>query len=268
MGGRGVTSVTPLSTRSNVSGGARVTPSGGSGEVDFLQTKIATASGSNEGGVYRGSDGVERYVKFYKDPTQAYGEALANSIYKDLGIDAPVSRVFTTKDGKVAFASDMVKNTKPIGYPSVTSNVAKQIMNGYAADVLLSKRDVVGLVNDNIRLNNGKVVRIDNGASFLHRAMGTRKAESDLNDISELNYFIKSSTQYAPIARRAGITSPQSMGKDLNRQVNVITRLRNKYGTWDKYVKVKLPKWTGADRNRVVEMLEARTSKLRKIIEK
>lgn len=267
MGGRGTTAVTTLSTRSNTTGGARPPVSGG-GEVDFLQTKIANASGTNAGGVYRGSDGIERYVKFYKDPTQAFGEALANNIYRDLGIAAPKSVVFTTKDGKTAFASEMIKNTSPIGYPSVNVNVARQIMNGYAADVLVSNRDVIGLVNDNIVLSRGKVVRIDNGASFLHRAQGARKPTPDLNSIGELNYYIKSSSQYQPIASKAGIKSPSDMGKNLNRQINVISRLRNKYGSWDRYVKTKFPKWTGTDKNRIVEMLEARHLKLQKSMNK
>lgn len=267
MGGRGAAAITELSTRSNTPLGNKLSAGGRAEEVDFMQTKISDAAGSNAGGVYRGSDGVERYVKLYKDPTQAFGEALANTIYRDLGVDAPKSVVFTTKNGKTAFASEMIKNTTGIGKPT-TAAFAKQIMNGYAADVLLANRDVIGLVNDNIRVKDGKVVRVDNGASFLHRAMGSRKALNDLKTIGEFSYYISSSSQYAPIARAAGVKSPADLGKNLNRQINVISRLQKQHGSWDKYVKKNFPKWSGSDRNRIVEMLDARTVLLKQKLNK
>ncbi len=56
-----------------------------------MERLVAPASGSNPGGLYRGADGVERYVKQYDDPAQAYSEAAANRIYRELGFEAPVS---------------------------------------------------------------------------------------------------------------------------------------------------------------------------------
>lgn len=264
MGGRGNYAVTRLTTRSNTSLNREQFKSASTDKVNFLETKIAGASGSNEGGVYKGSDGIERYVKFYTDATQAHGEALANSIYRDLGIAAPKSITFD-HNGKTAFASEIVHNTSSIGKPT-TQGIAKQIMHGYAADVLMANRDVIGLVNDNIRVSNGKVVRIDNGSAFLHRAMGSRKAESDLNHITELDYFVGKSTQYAPIAKLAGINKVSDMGKNFTRQVNVIKRLETKYGGWNNYVATKFPTWKGTDRNRIVEMLNTRTQELIKKI--
>lgn len=37
----------------------------------ILGTKLAGPGGSNPGGIYRGTDGTERYVKFYSDPREA-----------------------------------------------------------------------------------------------------------------------------------------------------------------------------------------------------
>jgi len=36
--------------------------------------------------LYKGSDGVERYVKIYRDKRQGHAEATANAIYNDLGV--------------------------------------------------------------------------------------------------------------------------------------------------------------------------------------
>lgn len=272
MGGRGSLSRSILSTVSNakvVGGGGGVMqskPAGGGGDVDFLQDKIAGPGGSNAGGVFRGSDGKERYVKFYKDPTQGKGEVLANSIYNDLGIDAPRSFTFKTKEGKEAVASEMVSDVKQMGM-NPTKVTASQIMRGIVADTLMANRDPIGLVGDNILLTgNGRILRVDNGGSFLHRAQGARKNDSELDGISELDFFITKSSQYKWVAERAGIYSVRDLGKDLNRQVNSVSTLRRKYNGWDNYVKKKMPDWKGPERDRVVRMLEARTNALEKLL--
>lgn len=255
MGGRGG----KARKEAELGGGAISLGSG----IDPMQTKIAGAGGSNEGGVYEGSDGVLRYIKFYKDPTQAYGEALANSIYRDLGIDAPVGVVFTAKDGRLAFASEMIKNPTDIGKPT-TPRIANKILKGYAADVLMANRDVIGLVNDNVKMSNRTLYRIDNGSAFLHRAMGSRKDIGDLNNISEFSYFRDKSSQYAPIFKTANITP--RFDNSVRKQVNNIVRLRDRSGGWDKYVNKRLPNWKSRDKDTIIKMLNLRTEGLIKAV--
>ncbi len=78
-----------------------------------LAEQIGGQGGSNPGGVYRGADGVERYVKFYNDPAQAHGEALANTIYNALGLSAPKS-VVVDRGGSAVFASNLIKDEEII----------------------------------------------------------------------------------------------------------------------------------------------------------
>jgi hypothetical protein len=61
---------------------------------NILHEQTGAQRGSNDGGFYTGKDGVKRYVKFYKDESQAHAEHLANQIYNDLGHGAPESQLF------------------------------------------------------------------------------------------------------------------------------------------------------------------------------
>lgn len=124
-----------------------------------LGEKIGNQGGSNPGGVYRGTDGVERYVKFYSDPAQAHGEVLANSIYNDLGLSAPSSIAFE-KDGHTAFASKMIKDSQgELGKVGLTEARAKRFMGGFAADVLTANWDAAGLTLDNVIERKGGTPR-------------------------------------------------------------------------------------------------------------
>jgi hypothetical protein len=55
-----------------------------------------------------GTDGKQRYVKFYKNPTQAWDEKLTNDIYRDLKIGAPQSVIFARDNGDEGYASEII----------------------------------------------------------------------------------------------------------------------------------------------------------------
>lgn len=119
--------------------------------ADATREKLSGARGSNPGGTFLGADGITRYVKFYDDPAQAYGEAIANRAYRELGLDAPIS-VLVRGDGKiVGIASELVENVSTLGTARrLTKGRVQAVLRGYAADVWLANWDAVGSGLDNV----------------------------------------------------------------------------------------------------------------------
>ena len=231
---------------------------------NILGEKIGNAQGSNDGGFYKGKDGVERYVKFYTDPAQAHCEHLANSIYRDLGIGAATSATFQ-KDGHTAYASEIIKDAKTLKQAGLTTDRAKQAMKGFVADVLTGNWDVVGTGMDNmVVLKNGQLVRIDNGGTFLMRAKAGRKPDGALNAITEWEKFFDSGVNpyYSQVAKAAGWTSPDDAHKEVIDQIKAILSLRDQHGGWASYVNRLAADMPAADKQKVVAMLESRTNRL------
>jgi hypothetical protein len=230
--------------------------------VDVLDVKVANAKGSNEGGFYMGRDGVQRYVKFYDDPSQAYSEHLSNQIYRDLGFEAPESTTFE-HDGKRAYASNIVDGLKTVKDAGLTEDVAKKVMKGFAADVLTANWDAVGTGLDNVGLVGDKVMRVDNGGSLLFRAKAGRKAPELLNQIPEWDkFFTSTNPYYSQVASKAGITKATDLGKDLIDQIDRIKVLKKEHGSWGAYVEKHAAGMAEADKKSVASMLAARTLQL------
>lgn len=217
--------------------------------------------GSNPGGVYRGSDGVQRYVKFYRNGPQAVGEVLANRIYLDLGFAAP-DAVLLPYNGKLLYASTMIPSLRPYGY---TKPDAVEFLKGFPIDVLVMNWDVTGLDNDNIAYRpDGTVVRLDNGASFLSRAQGEPKPQSLLLKVTEFDNFIHrppgmygAIERYNEIADLAGVTE----GTQTPGFRGVVARaaaLRDSHGGWASYVAKNAPLFDLSDAQTVVKMLDVR----------
>lgn len=238
----------------------------------ILFENTAPARGSNKGGFYRGSDGVNRYVKFYDDPTQAASEHLANEIYRELGLESPVSQVFKTADGKLAYASEIfeggetlsaIKQAKGTRLPFKTD--ATNAMDGFVGDVLTGNWDAAGLGHDNMmRLANGKLARIDNGGTFLFRAQQGRKPTSVLNSITEWDKFldVKVNPEYAQLAQQAGFDVIASR-KAVIKQIDNVIALEKRSGGWGSLVDRVAPELPTIDRKAIVDMLEARTKLLK-----
>jgi SPP1 gp7 family putative phage head morphogenesis protein len=230
----------------------------------ILAEKIAGASGSNEGGVYLGTDDVKRYVKFYPDPAQARGEHLANRIYRDLGFETPESELFE-HDGKLAYASIIVEGTTTLGKAGLTKERAKRVLEGFAADVLTGNWDAVGLTLDNVLLlDDGRPLRVDNGGTFLFRAKAGRKPTQLLSEITEWDRLRDATVNpaYASVLKAAGGVSDSAIKPGAVKGIKAILGLREAHGSWDAYVSATLPGFEGADRIAIVAMLDARTAKL------
>jgi SPP1 gp7 family putative phage head morphogenesis protein len=231
---------------------------------NILHQQIGAQGGSNPGGVYRGMDGVDRYVKFYADPAQAHGEHLANQIYRALGFDAPESVLFE-HNGRVAYASRLLDVEGTVGAMGLTDDAAREILRGFAADVLTGNWDAVGTGLDNVvLLKGGGLARIDQGGTFLFRAQGGLKPDSLLRLITEWEGFAPGgmNPDYARVFAKAGYASPEEMGAALKKQIAAIQALRKRLGGWEGFVRANTPGLDPIRQQQIAAMLDARTDLL------
>jgi hypothetical protein len=200
-------------------------PGGGFG------TPLSGALGSNEGGWYKLADGGSKaYVKFYAEPAQAVSEHAANKLY---GKSAPETQLFVDADGRVAHVSYDVnpysdQGVKPDWAPKaladVTPEEAKVFVKDFWKDVLLANWDVVGLTGDNLVWRAASsydglgVKRLDNGSALRYRAQGAEKPAGALGKLTEIEGFFNKdlNPNYAGLLRKAGVTSPYEMVRELH----------------------------------------------------
>ena len=234
----------------------------------IMAKKTGGPKGSNQGGFYTGTDGVKRYVKFYRNPEQGVCEHVSNKIYRDLGIEAPDSELFMTEDGKQAYASKIIENTGTVQDQKYNlksdqkKKVAESLLKGFAADVLIANWDVVGLGLDNIMTTpKGDVARIDNGATFFYRAMGSKKPEAALQGVSEWERFLDGTNpDYQEVASWAGVSRAEDI-PGIKDQVMKIQDTVKKAGGWHRYLQGEdqLP---DEMRHQMADLLDHRLKKL------
>lgn len=236
--------------------------------AEVMSKKVAGPSGgSNNGQTYEGEDGVRRFVKVYKNPAQAHGEHLANRFYIDLGLGAPESTVFDLGNGQTGYASALLEG-ETLGSAGLTKARAQEFMKGFVADVLTANWDAAGQSLDNAFVTKGgKVVRIDNGGSFLYRAQGGLKPDHALDQISEWEvFFSPKNGSYLRIANAAGYDDPNhpDFRDQVAKQIEHVFALRDRAGGWAAYVKQTSPGLSPTDHGRIVKMLDERSGLLEK----
>ena len=120
-----------------------------------------------------------------------------------------------------------------------TQDQARSVLDGFVADVLVGNWDVVGLENDNILFQQGsnEPIRIDTGAAFLTRAQGAPKPESLLYRITEFEGFMNPDInyEYSRVFNTANYSKDEWKEK-IKQQVQQITDLVKKSGSWDNFV--------------------------------
>lgn len=154
--------------------------------------KVGGQAGSNEGGLYEleTPDGVKKfYVKKAQTEDHGKNEALANALYKELGVNAP--NVDFASDGNLY--SEIVDGKHDMDYQlkSKFSGAWKEtLQKDFAIDAWLSNRDVFGMTYDNILTDaDGNPWKIDNGGALKYRAMGSKKDDFTGDDVPELEIF-------------------------------------------------------------------------------
>jgi 8-oxo-dGTP pyrophosphatase MutT (NUDIX family) len=145
--------------------------------------KVGPQGGSNPGGIYEAPDGSRWYIKSQKSSEHAGNEALASSLYREAGIEAP--EVFLGAHapglGDHQTATRIVDNPQSDLREKIKEGDKKyldRIFEGFAMDAWMANWDVAGLNFDNIVSSNGEPVRIDAGGALIFRAQGTPKGDA------------------------------------------------------------------------------------------
>lgn len=122
-------------------------------------------------------------------PGHVREEAIADAVYRGLGLDVPEFQLFETPTGPVKLArfiegktlGDYLKTATPAKRAAVIAEIRK----GFAADALMGNWDAAGRRMDNILVDAaGKPWRIDNGGSLRYRATGPQKTASEWNEFA------------------------------------------------------------------------------------
>lgn len=123
--------------------------------------------------------GRQYVMKRGASPEHVRREALADDAYRALGQRVPAARIYETPDGPVKLA-EFIEGQQFGGLwrkGQVSPETLRELQDGFAADVLMGNRDVLGLDFDNILIDgDGHPWRIDNGGSLDFRAQGGAKA--------------------------------------------------------------------------------------------
>lgn len=236
----------------------------------LVARRISGQMGSNIGGLFESIDGKKNYLKIYRSVGQAYSEFVANNVYRALGVRAPESVMFDPAEPGQAQAGAGIANEYIDGWLlsnrcDVAKEVAEKILDGVAADILVANWDVIGLVNDNIVVENeGTPVRIDNGGSFMFRALGSLKPPAQLLAIDEWEYFsglkkgISASTgSYLGIIIAAGYTTLDDIKPRIREQIIKINQVAKATGDFEQLVPA-LPGVDSGERTMMLCMLKER----------
>lgn len=232
----------------------------------YMKSFVSGQLGSNPGGLYKGADGVLRYIKLYPNPSQAFCEHISNIIYNKLGLLAPKSTVFFVDD-TVYYASEFISNLQKFSFLNINNKLSEKIVKGLVADMLLSNWDVLGLAFDNIALYNGNLIRIDNGGALLFRAQGDRKLRSQLLSLPEWEFFFQSNPSYTRVLSNLNYQYPSNFPLSTYKsQLSQITSLLQPFNnSWETFLSSSIPileRMNQSDFRLIVNMLDKRMSLL------
>lgn len=176
-------------------------------------TVQSTLPGSTGPKLVVDAKGKKWVMKEGLNPEHVQSEALADKLYRTLGLDVPESGI-VFKDGKPIKFSTFLEGGDPLGKwmktakPEELKKVLAKIQDGFAADALLGNWDVAGLSMDNILVKAGIPYRIDNGGALLFRAQGAKKANWG-TEVKELKTLLDPATNAQTAQLFSGITPEQ-----------------------------------------------------------
>lgn len=152
---------------------------------DIKESVYLGGSSGVRAGIYKGETFVVKKarksepVEGESNTDQIKEEYIAEQIYKAMGFAVPQSRVYDNglhKVSKFVDGKDLRVFKAESGYggePEKYKGIKEQVKKGYVLDALLANWDVVGQIEDNIRLgDDGEVYRMDSGGALRFRARG------------------------------------------------------------------------------------------------
>lgn len=147
--------------------------------------------GGSTGAVLVEDSKGNRYVKKYgKNADHLVEEFRAEHMYRDMGVDIPLSTFITDDKGDHYKLSQFIEGVEFGKLKGAERKEAiKLLQKDFVADATLGNWDVIGLSGDNVLVNrdengNMRVYRVDVGGSLAYRAQGTPKGDkwNDKND--------------------------------------------------------------------------------------
>lgn len=236
----------------------------------YMKNFVSGQLGSNPGGLYKGADGILRYIKLYPNSSQAFCEHIANFVYNKLGLLAPKSTIFFVND-TVYYASEFIDDLEKLSSSTITKKLSEKVVKGLVADMILSNWDVIGLTFDNISLLNGSIIRLDNGGSLLFRAQGDRKIRSQLLSLPEWEFFFQNNPSYSRLLSMLDYQYPSNFPiSSYKSQLEQLKKLLQPHNnSWQDFLISNLPivsKMNKADFRLVSVMLDKRMNLLQQRI--
>ena len=224
-------------------------------KLDFKNMeKLEGKKGSNEGGLFLDkSTGQKWYIKTPESMDQAINEVTANALYRLGGINVPET-LYIEVNGQFGIASKWVDGIVK-GSPAELAK-AGGAMEGFAMDAWLCNWDVVGLSYDNLLIQGGRAIRIDNGGALIYKAMGTSKGNLFSNVVTELQTMRNASDN----AKAASVFSKITQG-ELEAGVRKVLAITDReiIDTIDQYA----AKWTAQERKDLANKLIARRDSIK-----
>jgi hypothetical protein len=144
---------------------------------DYSQ-KIGEQQGGNPGGTFavQTPDGLRQYyvkTASVEASDHIWNEQLTDTIYRELGIPTPDTRVVRV-EGSIGHASSLLD--------ADGEQSRDQLKNGFLVDALLANWDVVANAG-NVLVSGGTLYRTDNGGALLFRARGVRKTAAEFSGV-------------------------------------------------------------------------------------
>lgn len=147
--------------------------------------QIGKQAGSNPGGLYEDGEGDRWYCKFPKTTDHARNEVLAAKLYEAVDVRVPETRLISCKGG-IGVASRYIPRLEA-DPEALKDGAVDGVADGFAVDCWLANWDSVGLVYDNMLVDDGgQAVRLDPGGALLFRAQGAPKGEAFGDEVGEL----------------------------------------------------------------------------------
>ncbi|WP_205624913.1 NUDIX hydrolase [Geminicoccus roseus] len=147
--------------------------------------QVGKQHGSNPGGFFQDPTGQRWYCKFPKSADHAKNEILASKLYEALGIRTPHMELIRL-NGRLGVASRMIAGLRR-DEAGLRGGKVKGAAEGFAADAWLANWDAVGLLYDNMLVDEaGNAVRIDPGGALIYRAQGAPKGQAFGDKVAEL----------------------------------------------------------------------------------
>ena len=203
--------------------------------------QIGGQGGSNVGGTFKSKiDGQDYYIKAPRTDDHAKNELLGIRLYQMLGIETPDVNFIRitgkigdeTFDNKLGISSKIIDDMVEDG-AQLASGKIKGVADGFGADAWLANWDVVGLSYDNLKILNGRAIRIEAGGALRYRARGSLKSpwNSDVPEIDSLRQIDQNAEVFSGLSEAQIVESVRKVTNTSDQSIREV--VESVYGAGD-----------------------------------